>query len=46
MGNTEYVLNLIKRNFIDNQVSYAYEDVCREMMLCDKKIHVDKVGKW
>ena len=46
MGNTEYVLNLIKRNFVDNHVSYVYEDVCREMMICDKKIHVDKVGKW
>ncbi|MBP3201054.1 MAG: ATP-binding protein [Lachnospiraceae bacterium] len=46
MGNTEYVLNIIKRNFIDNHVSYVYEDICREMMLTDKKIHVDKVGKW
>ena len=46
MGNTDYVLNLIKRNFIDNHVSYVYEDVCREMMLSDIKIHVDKVGKW
>lgn len=46
MGNTDYVLNLIKRNFIDNHVSYVYEDVCREMMLSEKKIHVDKVGKW
>lgn len=46
IGNTDYVLDLIKRNFIDNHVSYVYEDVCREMMLSDKTIHVDKVGKW
>ena len=46
MGNTEYVLNIIKRNFIDNHVSYVYEDICREMMLNDKRIKVNKVGKW
>lgn len=46
MGNNEYVLDLIKRNFVDNHVSYVYEEVCKELMLSEKKIHIDKVGKW
>lgn len=31
-GNTEIVMDRIRNNFIDNQVAYVYEDVCREKM--------------
>ena len=31
-GNSEIVMNKIKNNFVDNHVSYVYEDVCREKM--------------
>ena len=35
-GNTNYVLEKIKRNFIDNHVSFVFEDISREyfMSLC------------
>ena len=50
MGKDEAVLKKIKSNFIDNNVSYIYEDVCREKMwdLNDEKIKVtfDKIGRW
>ena len=46
IGNVDYVLNLIKRNFIDNHVSFIYEDVCKEILFSDKKYHIDKIGKW
>ncbi len=50
MGKDEAVLKKIKANFIDNNVSYIYEEVCREKMwdLNDPKIPVtfDKVGRW
>ena len=40
----------IKSNFIDNNVSYIYEDVCREKMweLNDERINCrfDKIGRW
>ena len=31
-GNTPIVINKIKKGFISNQVSFVYEDVCREQM--------------
>ena len=31
-GNTPIVMNKIKKGFISNQVSFVYEDVCREQM--------------
>ena len=31
-GNTPIVMNKIKKGFISNQVSFVYEDVCREHM--------------
>lgn len=50
MGKDEAVLKKIKSNFIDNNVSYIYEDVCREKMwdLNDEKLKVtfDKIGRW
>lgn len=36
LENIEYVLNKIKKSFIENHVSLVYEDICRELlsMLC------------
>ena len=31
-GETEYVMSQIKQKFIQNYVSYVYEDICREKM--------------
>ncbi len=39
-GNSSIVLEKIKNNFIDNHVSYVYEDVCREKMW---QLNADKV---
>lgn len=46
IGNTDYVLNLIKRNFVDNHLSFVYEDVCKEIVSNDKALKIDKIGKW
>ncbi len=51
LGEKEVVLNKIKNNFIDNHVSFVYEDVCRQTMWklnIDKKLQInfDKLGKW
>ncbi|MFV0636999.1 ATP-binding protein [Mitsuokella sp. WILCCON 0060] len=32
MGHTDIVLNRLKRNFIDNQVSLVYEQICQEKL--------------
>lgn len=47
----EIVLNKIKANFIDNHVSFVYEDICREKMWdlnVNKKLSMtfDKLGRW
>lgn len=39
-GNSSIVLEKIKNNFIDNHVSYVYEDVCMEKMW---QLNADKV---
>lgn len=31
MGNVNFVLEKLRRNFIDNHVSFVYEEVCREI---------------
>ncbi len=51
MGKDNIVLNKIKSNFIDNNVSFVYEDVCREEMwelnASDKLgMTFDKLGRW
>ena len=51
LGEKDAVLNKIKNNFIDNHVSFVYEDVCRQTMWklnIDKKLQInfDKLGKW
>lgn len=32
MGKTDFVINKIKNNLIDNHVSFVYEDICIEEM--------------
>jgi hypothetical protein len=44
----EYVMNRICQNFIDNHVSYVYEDVCRGQIwqLLDRGISITRAGRW
>lgn len=51
MDKNTIVLNKIKNNFIDNNVSYVYEDICREKMwqLNEQgkfNFVFDKLGRW
>ncbi len=50
-GNTTIVMNKIKKSFISNQVSFVYEDICREKMwemnAEDKwPFHFTKIGRY
>ncbi|MCD8195272.1 MAG: ATP-binding protein [Coprobacillus sp.] len=50
-GNTKYVLNEIKDKYVENYLSYIYEDVCRENIyeLSEKDqlpFRVNKVGRY
>ena len=50
-GNSEIVMNKIKNNFVDNHVSYVYEDVCREKMWqlnnnCAWPFYFSKIGRY
>lgn len=50
-NNIEFVLNKIKINFIDNHVSFVYEDICRDKMWdlnTENKLgfNFDKIGRW
>lgn len=44
----EFVLQKIKNNFIDNHVSYVYENICRQKMwqLIDRGFSFNRVGRW
>lgn len=51
MGQEEIVINKIKSNFIDNNVSFVFEDICREKMWnlnANGKLGMqfDKLGRW
>ncbi len=51
MENTDYVLNKIKNNFIDNHVSFVYEKVCLEKIWQMNESNmfgfkILKLGKW
>ncbi|WP_432400830.1 ATP-binding protein [Wukongibacter sp. M2B1] len=49
MGNTDYVLNKIKNNLIDNHVSFVYEDICKEQLVTRAKelgLLVSKIGSY
>lgn len=49
-GETEYVLSRIKEGFVQNLVSFVYEDVCRERLwefsAAGEVGHFDKVGSY
>ncbi len=47
-GHMEYVEDKIKKNFIDNHVSYVYEDVCRGDVwnLLSEGVSFNRVGRW
>lgn len=44
---TDYVMNIIRKNFIDRHAAFVYEDVCREL-LWEKELPFQplKIGKW
>lgn len=51
MDRTEFVINKIKKNIIDNHISYVYEDICIEEMWklnADNKwnFNFDKIGRF
>lgn len=51
-GHSEIVIEKIKRNFVDQHVSYVYENICKEYMERIFNfnnpwgIHYNKVGRW
>ena len=51
MDKTDIVLKKIKSNFIDNHVSFIYEDICKQKMwnlIADGTLEVqyNKIGRW
>ncbi|WP_273325284.1 ATP-binding protein [Vallitalea guaymasensis] len=49
MENTQYVLDKIKNNLIDNHVSFVYEDICREQFVnqsSDLGFIISKIGSY
>lgn len=51
MDQEDIVINKIKTNFIDNNVAFVYENICKEKMwdlMSEGKIDVsfDKLGRW
>ncbi|RKM60921.1 ATP-binding protein [Butyrivibrio sp. XB500-5] len=47
-GHSNYVEDKIKNNFIDNHVSYVYEDICRNDVwsLLSEGVSFNRVGRW
>lgn len=47
-GHLQYALDKIKNNFIDNHVSFVYEDICRDdaWSLLSEGISFNRVGRW
>ena len=51
MGHPDVVMNRLERNFIDSQVSFVYEQICREKLWtlsAEGKLPglLEKVGRW
>jgi len=51
IGNIDFVLNIIKKSFIERHVSFVYEDICREKLInLNLKnrlpIKLSKIGRW
>lgn len=47
-GRDDFVYEKIRKNFIDNHVSFVYEDICREKIwkLQQDNISFNRVGRW
>lgn len=48
-NNSEIVLDKIKSNFIDNHVSFVYEQICKEKawsINVSEKLGYNKIGRW
>ena len=47
-GNTEYVVEKIKKSFVRSHVAFIYEDICRELLIQNKQLpyHFSKVGRY
>lgn len=47
-GKVQFVLDKLKKNFVDNHVSYVYEDICRENIweLLSEGVSFNRVGRW
>lgn len=47
-GRTEFIEEKIRKNLIDNHVSYVYEDICREKTweLLSDSLMFNRVGRW
>ena len=47
-GQEQFVMKKIRQSFIDNHVSYVYEDVCRKQIwqLLDHGISINRAGRW
>ena len=46
IGNTAYVRNVIEKKFVENHMSYVYEDICREKLFKKYTKKINKIGKW
>jgi len=49
LGQSDYVLERIKANFIDNHVAHIYETVCRSelwRLALEGKVQFNKLGRW
>ncbi len=47
-GKIQFVEDRLKQNFVDNHVSYVYEDICREDVwnVLSEGISINRVGRW
>lgn len=46
IGNTAYVRNVIEKRFVENHMSYVFEDICREKLFKKYMKKINKIGKW
>ena len=46
IGNTAYVLDVIKTKFVQNHMSFVYEDICREKLFNEYVEKINRIGKW
>lgn len=49
LGQSDYVLEKMKSNFIDNHVAYIYENVCRSelwRLAIEGRLQFNKLGRW